>query len=62
MNTVSDDYYKAKYETLVNAILNVARVSAHTGTLYTVNDEHIYEVLEDMEPERVEAKRKELEL
>lgn len=57
---MSDEYYQAKYETLVNAILNCARVSSLTGTLYTVDDEHIYSVLRDMEPEKYEAKKEEL--
>lgn len=54
MSSMTDDFYRAKYVTLVNAILNVARVSTHTGSLYTVDDEYIYKVVEAMEPERVE--------
>lgn len=57
---MGDEYYKAKYETLVNAILNVARLSSYTDQLYTVEDEHVYAVLRDLEPERVEAKKEEL--
>ena len=58
---MGDEYYRAKYETLVNAILSCARLSSMTLTLYTVDDEHIYKVLRDLEPERYEAKKEELE-
>ena len=58
---MGDEYYQAKYETLVNAILDCARVSSMTKTLYTVNDEHIYMVLRDLEPEKYQAKKEELE-
>ena len=56
---MGDDYYRAKYETLVNAILSCARLSSMTLTLYTVDDEHVYKVLRDLEPERYEAKKEE---
>lgn len=57
---MGDEYYQAKYETLVNAILNCARVSSLTGTLYTVDDERIFNVLKDLEPEKYKAKKEEL--
>ena len=57
---MGDEYYRAKYETIVNAILSCARVSSLTGTLYTINDEHIYNVLKDLEPEKYKAKKEEL--
>ena len=57
---MGDEYYQAKYETLVNAILSCASVSSVRHVLYTVDDEHIYKVLRDLEPEKYEAKKEEL--
>lgn len=54
--------YKTKYETLLNIVLSVARLSSQTGRLYTINDEEIYTVVKALEPERYEARVKELEL
>ena len=53
---------KTKYETLLNIVLSVARLSSQTGRLYTINDEEIYTVVKALEPERYEARVKELEL
>lgn len=53
-----------KYEILLNAVLQVARISSLTSDrhLYTVNDEFIYAVVKALEPEKYEQRVKELEL
>ena len=53
---------KTKYETLLNILISAARLSSITHNLYTVDDEAIYTVVKALEPERYEARVKELEL
>ena len=56
------DEYKVKYETLLNIIMEEARLSSITHSLYTVDDAAIYIVVKALEPERYEQRVKELEL
>lgn len=56
------DEYKVKYEILLNSVLQSARLSTITFSLYTVDDEDIYAVVKALEPERYEKRVKELEL
>lgn len=51
---------EVKYNTLLNAVMHVARFSEITGKLYMVNDEDVYAVVQALEPERYEARCKEL--
>lgn len=53
--------YKTKYETLLNILFTTARLSTITRNLYTVDDD-VYAVVRALEPERYEARVKELEL
>ena len=54
--------YKTKYETLLNILFTTARLSTITRNLYTVDDDDVYAVVRALEPERYEARVKELEL
>lgn len=58
------DEKAVKYEILLNAVLQVARISSLTSDhhLYTVNDEFIYAVVKALEPEKYEQRVKQLEL
>lgn len=56
------DEYKVKYEILLNSVLQSARLSTITFSLYTVDDEDIYAVVKALEPERYEKRVRELEL
>ena len=56
------DEYKVKYEILLNSVLQSARLSTITFSLYTVDDEAIFAVVKALEPERYEKRVRELEL
>lgn len=53
-------YWKAKYDALVNVLLDVAKYNASPGKLYTFNDGEIYTVLKALEPQRYAYRLNEL--
>lgn len=56
------DDVSVKYEILLNAIFQAARLNNYSGNLYTVNDESIYTVVKALEPEKYAKCVKELDV